>query len=130
MQHELFYDDFRGAVAYAIKWLGGCAPVGKALWPALTIKQAESKLSDCLNAERVTKLDFEEIAQVLAMAREKGVHCGINQLCHEAGYSDPVIAPTKTPQQELAEQMKRHAAEYARLADEAAALDRGDGGGR
>jgi hypothetical protein len=120
-QHELFYENFRGALAYAVKWLGGCAAVGKALWPGLSAKQAESKLSDCLSEDRATKLDLEEIAQILMMARERGLHCAMNQLCREAGYADPAIAPMKTKDQERAERMTAIVAEFKRLADEAAA---------
>jgi len=121
-QHELFYDNFRGALSYAVKWLGGCAAVGKALWPGLSAKQAESKLADCLAFERSTKLDLEEIAQILTMARERGLHCAINQLCRESGYADAVIAPTRTPEQELAERLVRQAADFKQTADELAAI--------
>lgn len=120
-QHELFYDDFRGALAYAVKWMGGCAAVGKSLWPALSAKQAESKLSDCLSVGR-SKLDLEEVTKLLSLARERGISCAIDKLCEEAGYKRPEIAPIKTREQELADELQATAERARQIAEEIGAL--------
>lgn len=69
-----------------------------------------------------TVLDLDDVVALLRMARVRGVHCAMWQLTDDAGYTRPQIAPTKTPEQELAERMQRHAQEFARLADEHAAI--------
>lgn len=119
---ELFHEDFRDALRQAVKALGGYDTVGADLWPSKTRKAAGAWLSDCLNPERAAKLDLEEISQILRMARERGVHCAMHQLAEESGYAPPVIRPDRTPEQLLAEQMKRMVADLARLADEHAAI--------
>ena len=47
----------------------------------------------------------------------------MHKLCDVAGYQAPAIARTKTPEQILAERMAQVAADYARLADELAAIN-------
>jgi hypothetical protein len=121
-QEPLWHEDFRDALRHAVKAMGGYEVVGKDLWPAKSPKAAGCWLSDCLNPERAAKFSVDEMARLLKIARAAGVHCAMNQLHIEAGYAPPVIAPDRTPEQDLAEMMQRHAAEYARLANEHAAV--------
>jgi hypothetical protein len=121
-QEPLWHEDFRDALRHAVKGMGGYEVVGKDLWPAKSAKAAGCWLSDCLNPERAAKFSVDEIAQLLKLARAAGVHCAMAQLHLEAGYAPPVIAASRTPEQELAEKMMRHASEYARLANEHAAV--------
>lgn len=121
---ELFHDDFRDALRHAVKALGGVEAVGHDLWPAKSRKAAGSWLSDCLNPERPAKLELEEIVQILRMARDKGIHCGMYQLCDETLYAHPPIVSPKSPLEEKAERLQRIAAEFGRLAAEVAAETR------
>lgn len=121
-QDALFHEDVTDALRHAIKALGGFEVVGHDLWPTKPRAAAGRLLSDCLNPERPAKLDLDDVVALLRMARERGVHCAMWQLADDAGYTRPAIAPTKTPEQELADRMLRHAQEYARLADEHAAI--------
>lgn len=121
---ELFHDDFSDALRHAVKALGGCEVVGLDLWPSKTRKAAGAWLSDCLNPERPAKLDLEEVVKILRMARDKGVHCALYQLCDEAGYAHPPIVCPKSPLEEKAERLQRIAAEFGRLAAEVAAETR------
>lgn len=121
---ELFHDDFRDALRHAVKALGGYDAVGADLWPAKSRKAAWAWLSDCLNPERPAKLDLEEVIQILRMARVKGVHCAIYQLCDDTLYGHPPIVSPKTPLEEKAERLQRIAAEFGRLAAEVAAETR------
>lgn len=121
---ELFHDDFRDALRHAIKALGGYEAVGADLWPAKMRKAAGNWLNDCLNDERPAKLDLEEIVQILRMARERGIHCAIYQLCDETLYARPGIVAPKSPLEEKAERLERLAAEFKRLAAEVAAETR------
>lgn len=91
-QEALFYEDFRGAVCHLIKSLGGAKRVGGILRPTLSVKQAEGWVNDCLNPDRVTKFDFEDIVTLLNAGRDKHIHCAINQLAYETGYANFVKA--------------------------------------
>lgn len=118
----LFFEDFRGAVRHLVGALGGPKKVGALLRPALTPERASNWVNDCLNPERDSKFDFEELSTLLRAGRELGVHCATWQLSDETGYTRPTIAPGKTREQELAEEMARALSQFKRLADEAAAL--------
>ena len=120
-QDPLFFEDFRGAVDHLVKMLGGHKVVGGMLRPGWPVKKASDWVSDCLNPDRQTKFDFEDISALLAEGRARGIHCASWQLADETGYERPGIAPTKTPDQLLAEQMSHHLSEFKRLADERAA---------
>ena len=120
-QDPLFYEDFRGAVKHLIEALGGPKNVGPILRPTKTLKQQRDWINDCLHPDRDTKFDLEDISTLLAEGRKRGIHCAINQLCDEAEYRHPDIAPKKSPDQVLAEEMEHHLREFKRLADERAA---------
>lgn len=122
---ELFHDDFRDALRHAIKALGGFEAVGAELWPSKLRKQAGAWLSDCLNPERAAKLDLEEIAEIMRMARAAGVHCAMHQLADETGYARPDIAPQQSEAQKIAARMQAITREFAHLADEMAAISQG-----
>lgn len=121
---ELFHDDFRDALRHAIKALGGYEVVGADLWPAKLRKAAGNWLNDCLNPERPAKLDLEEVVQIMRLARDKGIHCAMYQLCDDALYARPPIVAPKSPLEEKAERLERLAAEFKRLAAEVAAETR------
>ncbi len=118
----LFFDDFRGSIRHLVGALGGPKKVGMLLRPTLSPQTAANWVNDCLNPERDSKFDFEDIVTLIKAGRELGVHCANWQLQDETGYTRPTIAPAKTPEQVLAAQMARTLAEFQRLADEAAAL--------
>lgn len=125
-QDDLFHEGLRDALRHAIKALGGFEAVGTDIWPSKLRKHAGIWLADCLNPERPAKLDLEEFAQILSMARARGIHCAMHQLCDESGYERPSISPMKTKRQLLAEQFSRLAAELGRLAEEEAAIGNAD----
>lgn len=120
-QEPLFYEDFRGAMRHLIGALGGPKKVGALLRPALPMHSAVNWVNDCLNPNRDSKFAYEDVSRLLAEGRARGVHCAMWQLCDEAGYTRPSIAPAKTKNQERAERMERLLAEFRHLADEEAA---------
>lgn len=120
-QEPLFFEDFRGSIRHLVGCLGGPKKVAAMLRPTLSAQAGANWVNDCLSETRDSKFDFEDIATILAAGRKLGIHCAMWRLCDESGYSRPTIAPSKTPEQELAEQMIRTANEYQRLANEAAA---------
>lgn len=124
LQDQLFYDTVNAALVQVVNALGGCAAVGKRLWPSKPVAKAEQKLANCLNPEHEWKLEIDELVQILTWAREEGLHFAMHKLNEVIGYAPPVIAPTKTPEQVLAEKMVRQADEFARTANEHAAAVR------
>lgn len=121
-QDPLFHDDFNDSLLNLCKAL---APkldaVAADLWP--TKPNGGRYLSDCLNPDRDAKLSLDDVVALLKMGRARGIHWAMHKLCDVTGYEAPEIARTKTPEQLLAEQMKKLSAEYSRLADELAALN-------
>lgn len=117
----LFHDDFRDALRYSIKALGGFEAVGADLWPSKLRKQAGAWLSDCLNPERAAKLDIEEIEEIVRMARAAGIHAAMNQFADDTGYSHPELAPQLSDEQKIAEEMRQLTARFTHLADQLAA---------
>lgn len=124
LQDRLFYESVTAALIQVVNTLGGCAAVGKRLWPAKPVAKAEQKLANCLNPEHEWKLELDELVLILSWAREEGIHFGMHKLCEVTGYAPPVIAPIKSPLEEKAERFQKLAAEFGRLAAEVAAETR------
>ncbi len=120
-QEPLFYEDWRGAFRQLVGALGGPKKAGAMLRPTLTPSAAANWVNDCLNPDRDTKFDFEDIETLLRKGRELHIHCAIWQLCDAVGYARPTIAPSKSPNQLRAERMERLLLEFKHLADEEAA---------
>lgn len=126
MQEQLFFETPKDALDHAIRGIGGYQATAAHLWPAKPLKSAEVWLRNCLNADRPEKLDFDEIIEILRMARKDGTHCAMYAICDAVGYERPSIAKGKTQSQILAEKMQRAAAEFKHLADEYAAAIEGE----
>jgi hypothetical protein len=120
-QTPLFHDDWRDALGHVVKSLGGWDAVGMELFPAKN--RAGSWLYDCLHQDRPAKLDLEEIATLLRMGRERGVHVGMHELCREIGYETPEPSAARSKKSLLLDQQAAIAAEMARLQRE---IDRAD----
>lgn len=103
-QPRLFYDSFEDAAKEVINALGGPKEVGKRLWPAKTTDAARTRLLDCLNPDRLDKLDPREILAIARWGREVGCHSIIDYLTAEAGYTKP--SPL-APEDEAAELQRR-----------------------
>jgi hypothetical protein len=121
-QEALFYEDFRGAMRHLVGALGGPKKVGAMLRPTLSAQSAANWVNDCLNPERDSKFDFEDISVLLNEGRNLGIHCAMWQLCAETGYQNPSLTPKRTPEQEMAARMQTLVREFQNLADEAAAM--------
>lgn len=75
--------------------LGGSKQVAPKLWPEKGISEAQRLLCDCLNDERPAKLDFSQVLFILKLAKDRGIHDGINYIVGELGYSEPLpLQPT------------------------------------
>jgi hypothetical protein len=107
MQQALFHEDLYDALKSAVKCLGGTKAVGIKLWPEKTMSDAQSYLNDCLNKDRLAKLDPQQVLLLMKWAREAGCHEAMNYFCAEAGYSIPL--PIE-PEDELTKLLREYLA--------------------
>lgn len=100
--------------------LGGTKKVAPLLWGAdKGVDEARRLLCDCLNDDRPAKLDFSQVLLILRMARQKGIHFGIEYVSESLGYSVPT--PIE-PQDEAAELQKKFIESVAALNELAAKI--------
>lgn len=108
---------FNDALVECIKALGGSKHVGPLLWPEKTPEAAQRLLLDCMNDDRPARLTPEQVVFVLRLARERGVHVGMQFLCSELGYADPVPVDPRDEAAELQRQYIEAARDMARIAE-------------
>ena len=94
------------ALEAVVRALGGSKVVAPRLWPDKTVIAAQTLLCDCLNDDRPAKLDFGQVLYILRMAKERGIHDGMEYVCTELGYAAP--QPIE-PRDELAELQRQNA---------------------
>ncbi len=85
MQIETFND----ALIECVKSAGGSKVVASILWPEKPIHQAQQLLLACLNSERAEKLNPEQALLIIKMAKDAGVHSGIEYICNTLSYTIP-----------------------------------------
>lgn len=93
-------DSFNSVLVDCVKALGGSGKVGPKLYPEKTLEAAQRVLLDCLNPDRPAHLNQEQVFFILRLARDRGIHIGMEWLCNELSYSAPT--PIE-PRDEVAE---------------------------
>lgn len=93
------------ALVECIKAAGGSAAVGAKLWPERAPGSAQRLLLDCMNEERPSKLDPEQVLFILRLARERGCHAGMNYLAHELSYAGPIPIEPRDERDDLRRQV-------------------------
>lgn len=107
-QQPLFFEDVYAALKYVVQSLGKPKDVGPLIFPHKEDPFAAGRLlSDCINPNRDSKLDIEQVILLLRLAREKGCHLGIEYLCTAAGYSKPVPIDPKDERAEFQRELIR-----------------------
>lgn len=91
------------ALESVVRQLGGSKAVAPRIWPDKPVIQAQTLLCNCLNDERPEKLDFSQVLFILKLAKERGIHEGMEYIAEEVGYSKP--QPIE-PRDELAELLR------------------------
>lgn len=109
------------ALESVVKALGGSKKVAPMLWPEKGVEEARRLLCDCLNDERPAKLDFAQVLFILRLARQAGVHEGIEFICGQVGYAVP--QPIE-PEDERAQLMRQFNQNVESLLGMAAQLQR------
>lgn len=83
-------ESINDALTDLVKQLGGAKSVGPLLWPDKPFETAHRLLLDCLNEERPARLAPEHVQRLLALAKGRGVHAGMEFLARSLGYAQPV----------------------------------------
>ena len=106
MQTELpFYECPEEALKAAVAALGGAKIVGAKVFPDKTPDRAAQVLLDCLNPGRSEKLELGQVMMILRMARDAGVHTGMEYIAQRLSYAPP--EPIE-PADELAELLREN----------------------
>lgn len=85
MQLETFND----ALIECVKSAGGSKVVASILWPEKPMQQAQQLLLACLNTDRAEKLNPEQALFIIKLAKDAGVHVGIDFICSSLSYTKP-----------------------------------------
>jgi len=70
--------------------LGGYKQVAQKIRPEKSVDEAGRWLADCVNPDRPTRLDPDQLLLLARLGREKGCHILTAYFVREAGYADPV----------------------------------------
>ncbi len=88
-QEPLFFDDWREALRYVVAALGGPKPVAGRMRPDMKPEHAARWLNDCLNPDRRENFSPDHLLLLLRLAREAGVHSGMDFIAEDCGYRHP-----------------------------------------
>lgn len=93
MQTDMpFFDTPEDALKHAVQYLGGAKKVGPKLWPDRNVDAAARLLLDCLNTQRLEKLEISQVLLILRLARDSGYHTAALWINNEIGYeARPVV---------------------------------------
>lgn len=117
-QQPLFFEDVYAALKYVVQSLGKPKDVGPLIFPHKEDPFAAGRLlSDCINPNRDSKLDIEQVILLLRLAREKGCHLGIEYLCTAAGYTKPTPVEPNDERAALQRQFIQSVTELRQLAN-------------
>lgn len=83
------FESFNDALIECVKSAGGSKTVASILWPEKPIHQAQQLLLACLNIERPEKLNPEQALLIIKLAKDTGLHTGIEYICHTLSYTMP-----------------------------------------
>ena len=105
------------ALIDVVKALGGSKQVAPLLWPTKAPDAAQRLLLGCLNEDRPEHLTPDQVIYVLKLARDRGIHTGVNAICLALGYSEPTPIEPKDEAAELQRQYIEAARSMARMAE-------------
>lgn len=92
------------ALIDTVKALGGSKQVAPLLWPTKAPEAAQRVLLDCLNEDRPAHLTPDQVLFILRLARNRGIHIGMQSICGDLGYAEPVPIEPKDEAAELQRQ--------------------------
>lgn len=107
-------ESFNEALIECVKSAGGSKVVASILWPEKPLSQAQQLLLSCLNTERAEKLNPEQALLIIKLAKEAGIHTGIEYICHTLSYTMP--QPIQ-PEDEKAQLMREFIAAQKQMAN-------------
>jgi hypothetical protein len=118
-------ESLNDALVECVKACGGSKAVGPALWPTKDVDAAQRHLLACLNPDRSERISPEGVLLILRMAREKGCHAGMQFVCAQLSYAEPVPIEPKDEADELRRQYIEATRTIARMAERIERLEAG-----
>lgn len=88
-QEPLFFEDWREAMRHVVAALGGPKVVGARMRPDLNPVRAQTWVTDCLNPDRRENFSPDHLLLLLRLAREAGIHTGMDYIAEDCGYRRP-----------------------------------------
>lgn len=92
------------ALIDVVKALGGSKQVAPLLWPTKAPDAAQRLLLGCLNEDRPEHLTPDQVIYILKLARDRGIHTGVNAICSVLGYAEPTPIEPRDEAAELQRQ--------------------------
>lgn len=89
IQEPMFFEDWRDALRHVVAALGGAKVVAGWLRPDLKPDHAARWLNDCLNPDRRENFSPDHLLLLLRLAREAGIHTGMDYIAEDCGYRRP-----------------------------------------
>jgi len=105
MQAELFHDSENDALGSDIAAMGGFKRIAGQLWPSMKIESAYAKLKNSLSDTKAEKLEFCEVIQIIAWAKEHNSFASINYITDKCGFER---AQAKKPEDVIADLLRAY----------------------
>lgn len=118
-------DCINDALIACVKACGGSKQVAPHLWPEKAPDAAQRLLLDCLNEDRPQQLNPDQVVFILRTARDRGCHIGMQYLCAELSYAEPVPIEPKDAADELKRQYIEATRTIAKMAERIERLEHG-----
>ena len=92
-QQRLIHEDIYEAGKDVVKALGGSKTVASRFWPEKPLDKSVPLLNNCLDRNRLEKLDPEQWMLLEKWGREINCHILMNFRCQETGYKCEPVNP-------------------------------------
>jgi hypothetical protein len=119
MSHQapLFYESIEDAIRDLVRVLGGAKTVGHLLWPGKSMQDAQTRLLNCLDHNRLEKLGPEDLLVLLRKGRDTGCHVVMEYINDSCGYAKPVPLDPANEQLKAIAAVESAAAELRRASE-------------
>ena len=93
IQERLFFEDWRAALRHVVAAMGGPKVVGCRMRLDMKPETAQGWVADCINPDRRQNSSPDHLFLLLRLAREAGIHTGMDVIAEEIGYRAEPVNP-------------------------------------